>query len=392
MKQSPAVVIGMSIAYFFSFLGLLPVILFSSPQVKFGHQEVRDIQEFYLDNGIVILSLWIKDGIILHQHIQAKEDWMAAHNISFVQLRTDADFGLDLTWTGWRAPGKRDNAANPVRLTKSDFVFKEYRLYPLAGRGGLELEFLFNGKGNSLEMKLLYQLEEDVFFLRRKIDARNPFIEPQVLRVELSEDLGLSREADSLVVEQLYPVRWIYLGLKKFGSELEIPLSGYETILLEIYPLCEATRPLLAGRVHQLKKKDEKSFELISYPGESEARFLNPDIIKTVSIQEEKLDPAGMAIILEYLVKSREKLSRLKKNLPQYFMVKEKVGVSFREGRLILSKLEGEFSGGKRDFRDGLRVEFPDYCRSQGQRTGLENNQPDKGDTLNGINYSKISF
>ncbi len=70
---------------------------------------------------------------------------------------------------------------------------------------------------------------------------------------------------------------------------------------------------------------------------------------------------AGKAIILEYLVKSREKLSRLKKNLPQYFMVKEKVGVSFREGRLILSKLEGEFSGGKRDFRDGLRVEFPDY-------------------------------
>ncbi len=749
-------------------LGLLPVILFSSPQVKFGHQEVRDIQEFYLDNGIVILSLWIKDGIILHQHIQAKEDWLAAHNISFVQLRTDADFGLDLTWTGWRAPGKRDNAANPVRLTKSDFVFKEYRLYPLAGRGGLELEFLFNGKGNSLEMKLLYQLEEDVFFLRRKIAvrdpsqknhflrwiwpafgdvfgdlkiikaggfgqpvaflindggsfvgleyptsenhllpkspkqtgircgqeigerignawvesdwlvqalvpqktvkqwfwlyldkircsplkpyllynswydlrapemvedpkrvmneanvlrtisffqkrlveergiflnafvlddgwdiyrsdwqlnperfpgglkpvvqalesmncdlgiwfgptggyshrdrrvdwmkendyetvgdqmclagekyyqlfkkrvndlvsqeqagyfkwdgiqfscsepahghlpdiysrravmkavaelcrsvrslkpdiflnitsgtwlspwwlkyanqiwmqgadygysdvpsisrrdramsyrdsvlfedlvkekfwfpianlmthgiikghlnqlggpwesldkftdnallyfargitmwelyispdfltddqwdilaqtirwakdrfpllcrtemiggdpgarqsygyvhflgargiiaARNPFIEPQVLRVELSEDLGLSREADSLVVEQLYPVRWIHPGLKKFGSELEIPLSGYETILLEIYPLCEATRPLLAGRVHQLKKKDEKSFELISYPGESEARFLNPDIIKTVSIQEEKLDPAGIAL------------------------------------------------------------------------------------------------
>lgn len=169
--------------YLVLFLSLLPTVVFSSPKVNFSYQEIGGIQEFSLDNQLIILSLWIKDGVILHQKIQAKKSWLASYNnSSSVSLRTDADFGLDFNWTGWKAPGKVNNAANPVRLTKSDFVFKQYRFHSLAGKKGLELELFFEGRGNPFEMKLVFRLEEDDFFLKRKIAVRDPSQKHHFLR------------------------------------------------------------------------------------------------------------------------------------------------------------------------------------------------------------------
>ena len=70
---------------------------------------------------------------------------------------------------------------------------------------------------------------------------------------------------------------------------------------------------------------------------------------------------AGMAFLLEYLARSGEKLSELRRQLPDYFMIKHKVRASFREARVILNKLSKKFSEGHVQSLDGLRVDYPDF-------------------------------
>jgi phosphomannomutase len=69
----------------------------------------------------------------------------------------------------------------------------------------------------------------------------------------------------------------------------------------------------------------------------------------------------GMALLLEYLAWSGRKLSELRKELPNYFMIKDKVKASFREARSILNKLSRKFNQGDIQTLDGLRVEYPDF-------------------------------
>jgi phosphomannomutase len=70
---------------------------------------------------------------------------------------------------------------------------------------------------------------------------------------------------------------------------------------------------------------------------------------------------AGMAYILEYLAWSGKKLSELRKELPDYFMIKHKVKASFRQARVILNKISKKFKEGQIQTLDGLRVDYPDF-------------------------------
>ena len=70
---------------------------------------------------------------------------------------------------------------------------------------------------------------------------------------------------------------------------------------------------------------------------------------------------SGMTLLLEYLADSGKTLSELKQQLPRYFMIKEKIDASFREGKRIVNTLSYKFRNGKVDTSDGLRVDYPDY-------------------------------
>jgi phosphomannomutase len=70
---------------------------------------------------------------------------------------------------------------------------------------------------------------------------------------------------------------------------------------------------------------------------------------------------SGMAFLLEYLARSGKKLSALRGELPDYFMIKHKVKASFREVRMILNRLGQKFSRGEIQILDGLRVSYPDF-------------------------------
>ncbi|NIO49436.1 MAG: hypothetical protein GTN73_08400 [Candidatus Aminicenantes bacterium] len=133
------------------------------------------------------------------------------------------------------------------------------------------------------------------------IAARNPSIEPQTLKVSLSASMGLDPKVSSLVVERVYPKRRISPKLYRAGSNLEIPLQGYETAVYEIYPLDEASEPLLAGVTFELIKESESNYAVKYYDAQKGARLLNPEMVRTVKYGGKSIKPSNFSIPLRHL-------------------------------------------------------------------------------------------
>jgi hypothetical protein len=129
------------------------------------------------------------------------------------------------------------------------------------------------------------------------IAARNPSIEPGGLQVHLSPSLGLDQDADSLVLERVYPSHWISPALVKAGAALTLPLEGYETAVYEVYPLKRATLPLVAGVVFEPGKADGKTCGLSCYPiAWRTVRILNPGSIASLRIEGKNVDPRRLSL------------------------------------------------------------------------------------------------
>jgi hypothetical protein len=115
------------------------------------------------------------------------------------------------------------------------------------------------------------------------IAVRNPFIEPQTLKIGLSSSLGLSPAASSLVLERVYPTRWNAPELYSAGETVEIALEGYETAVYEVYPLEQAEAPLLADVIFDSVKTDGTTYTMKIYDAYKDARLLNPDKVKNIT-------------------------------------------------------------------------------------------------------------
>lgn len=114
------------------------------------------------------------------------------------------------------------------------------------------------------------------------IAARNPWIEPNSLSVKLDPAFGIDPEASSLVVEKVYPSRWISPRLYSAGSSVNLPLDGYEMAIYEVYPLSEADVPLIAGARFGVDKGDAQSQSLTVYETTGDIRVLNPELMKSL--------------------------------------------------------------------------------------------------------------
>ena len=108
------------------------------------------------------------------------------------------------------------------------------------------------------------------------VAARNPWIEPSSLRVKLAASLGFSPDAKSLVVERVYPDRWISPRLYASGQSFEIPLDGYETAVYEVFPLDSAKTPLIADVRFERKDFKGGTYTLDFYDAGRNVRLLNP--------------------------------------------------------------------------------------------------------------------
>jgi hypothetical protein len=123
---------------------------------------------------------------------------------------------------------------------------------------------------------------------------RNPSIDAKKLQVELSASAGLDPSASSLVLERNYPSRWISPKLYRAGETVDIPLDGYETAIYELYPVGEATGPLLAGVPFDIAHREDGSDVVTIYASPDKAKLLNSAKVAQVSANGAKYRPDAL--------------------------------------------------------------------------------------------------
>ena len=64
---------------------------------------------------------------------------------------------------------------------------------------------------------------------------------------------------------------------------------------------------------------------------------------------------------LSCLASSGKTVSELRRRLPDYIMLKDKVKASFRDRKRILERLSRRYPEGEIDRQDGLRIVYPDF-------------------------------
>ncbi len=128
------------------------------------------------------------------------------------------------------------------------------------------------------------------FFENKGIIAvRNPKIDSDRINIVLDPKYGINENASGLIVEQVYPRRYIYPQTYAAGSRISIPLDGFETAIFEVHPLgCKDGIPLIAGVPFERKVvNDNMVYTLL---GNSKVvRVLNPEIINKVTVDGEEI-------------------------------------------------------------------------------------------------------
>ncbi len=120
------------------------------------------------------------------------------------------------------------------------------------------------------------------------VAARNPFVLPQSVSIPLSDTLGLDKKARNLVLEQIYPVRWISPRLYKQGEEISLKLQGYETVVYRIFPIEQARRPLPANVIFSGEKAGDKRYRVVALAQTGMLKMLNPSFSKRLFVNNKK--------------------------------------------------------------------------------------------------------
>ncbi len=113
------------------------------------------------------------------------------------------------------------------------------------------------------------------------IAARNPVMEASKVEVELAVSQGLDPKASSLVLQRLYPTRWTSTKLYRAGDKIALPLDGFETAVYELFPLKDATEPLLAGATYDVVSREDSLWKLAIHAASQDIRILNPSVLKS---------------------------------------------------------------------------------------------------------------
>lgn len=114
---------------------------------------------------------------------------------------------------------------------------------------------------------------------------------------------------------------------------------------------CEVFRAPV-GEANVVKKMKEVNAVI---GGEGSGGVIVPD----VNFGRDAL--VGTVITLQHLVKARCKMSKLKKSLPQYFIVKKKIEIGNSNPEELLKKLFEKYRSEKINVEDGLRIDFNDH-------------------------------
>lgn len=125
--------------------------------------------------------------------------------------------------------------------------------------------------------------------------VRNPDIKAASLRVKLDPAQGLDPGARDLVLERVYPTRWVAPRTFRAGDVVELPLLGYESAVYQVRSLKDVKEPLLAGVTFEVRAEKGRERVLSALEVEPGAKVLNPEALKGLKVDGKSFDPARVA-------------------------------------------------------------------------------------------------
>lgn len=97
--------------------------------------------------------------------------------------------------------------------------------------------------------------------------VRNPDVAPRALTLVLDPADGLDPGASGLVLERIYPTRWVSPDTYRAGDAVELPaLLGYQSAVYDLRPLAAVGEPLLADVVFEETARGgaERSLDILA--------------------------------------------------------------------------------------------------------------------------------
>jgi hypothetical protein len=178
--------------------------------VRFSQEKRGESEVFILSNDIVNCLVSVESGKLTGDKLELLAPRRPGVNKPLLHFETDADFGLDIMWTDWQAPGRVNNAENLVILTKERFRFKNVRVNDLP-QGTKQAELEFSGQGTPFEVRLVYELEPGAFYARRKLGLR----------------LGPGKNPNGSIAPGTHFLRWIWP--RRGALPLSLPLAPFKS-------------------------------------------------------------------------------------------------------------------------------------------------------------------
>lgn len=198
-------------------------------------------QDFYLKNDLIQLSIQFRDGELFSETLSTMTQ---GKNSESFCVETNADFNLDVMWTGWRPPGKDNNAENPVIFTKEDFVLIENEKHELNANDKQEIQFVFKGVNNRFFVKLTYQLGENDYYFKRKIAVRDTNFGKHFLRKFIARN-------------DITPAGAEIVKKGGFGQPVALKYNGYGMFTGLEYPTSTNVAKIIQHGKTQIKCRQE---------------------------------------------------------------------------------------------------------------------------------------
>ncbi len=125
------------------------------------------------------------------------------------------------------------------------------------------------------------------------VAVRNPGVNAASIAVVLDPAAGLGAGARELLLERVYPTRWIAPRLYKAGDVLTLPLAGYEAAVYELRPMRGVTEPLFADVVFEEAQGARGTLRVTAVG--PEARLLNRTSVTAVRADGKPIDVGRFA-------------------------------------------------------------------------------------------------
>jgi hypothetical protein len=122
------------------------------------------------------------------------------------------------------------------------------------------------------------------------IAARNPNFGPSEISITLDPGMGLDPMAANLVLERIYPNRWVSPDLYAAGAKIVLPLDAYETAIYELKPLDSVREPLYAGLVFHAEIDKNGDYLMHCLGKQGNPRLLNPEIVQRITFEKGAAD------------------------------------------------------------------------------------------------------